>query len=200
MDTFNQLMQGFIAAGTPINLLWCLLGCTIGTAVGVLPGIGPATAVAMLLPITLKVEPTASMIFFAGIYYGAMYGGSTTSILLNTPGEAGSMVTAHGRQQDGQARPRRRRAGHRGHRLLRRRHHRHRAGDLLRAGGGRVRGAAGAARVLPADGAGLLHRQRGARPEHAARADGAGRRPGHGAGRASTRSPARRATPSACPR
>ncbi len=71
-----------------------LLGCTLGTAVGVLPGIGPATAVAMLLPITLKVEPTASMIFFAGIYYGAMYGGSTTSILLNTPGEAGSMVTA----------------------------------------------------------------------------------------------------------
>jgi len=94
MDTLNLLIQGFVSAGTPINLLWCLLGCTIGTAVGVLPGIGPATAVAMLLPITLKVEPTASMIFFAGIYYGAMYGGSTTSILLNTPGEAGSMVTA----------------------------------------------------------------------------------------------------------
>ena len=94
MDTLNQLLQGFATAGTPINLLWALLGCTIGTAVGVLPGIGPATAVAMLLPITLKVEPTASMIFFAGIYYGAMYGGSTTSILLNTPGEAGSMVTA----------------------------------------------------------------------------------------------------------
>jgi putative tricarboxylic transport membrane protein len=90
----DSLMQGFAVAGTPINLLWALLGCTIGTAVGVLPGIGPATAVAMLLPITLKVEPTASMIFFAGIYYGAMYGGSTTSILLNTPGEAGSMVTA----------------------------------------------------------------------------------------------------------
>jgi putative tricarboxylic transport membrane protein len=94
MDILNQLMQGFATAGTPINLLWCLLGCTIGTAVGVLPGIGPATAVAMLLPITLKVDPTASMIFFAGIYYGAMYGGSTTSILLNTPGESGSMVTA----------------------------------------------------------------------------------------------------------
>ena len=94
MDILNQLVQGFITAGTPINLFWCLLGCTLGTAVGVLPGIGPATAVAMLLPITLKVEPTASMIFFAGIYYGAMYGGSTTSILLNTPGEAGSMVTA----------------------------------------------------------------------------------------------------------
>ena len=94
MDIWNQLLQGFMTAGTPINLLWALFGCTIGTAVGVLPGIGPATAVAMLLPITLKVEPTASMIFFAGIYYGAMYGGSTTSILLNTPGEAGSMVTA----------------------------------------------------------------------------------------------------------
>ena len=94
MDLWNQLLQGFITAGTPINLLWALLGCTIGTAVGVLPGIGPATAVAMLLPITTKVDATASMIFFAGIYYGAMYGGSTTSILLNTPGESGSMVTA----------------------------------------------------------------------------------------------------------
>ncbi len=94
MDIWNQLVQGFLTAGTPINLMWCLLGCTIGTAVGVLPGIGPATAVAMLLPITLKVDPTASMIFFSGIYYGAMYGGSTTSILLNTPGESGSMVTA----------------------------------------------------------------------------------------------------------
>jgi putative tricarboxylic transport membrane protein len=94
MDIWNNLLQGFITAGTPINLMWALLGCTVGTAVGVLPGIGPATAVAMLLPITLKVDPTASMIFFAGIYYGAMYGGSTTSILLNTPGEAGSMVTA----------------------------------------------------------------------------------------------------------
>ncbi len=94
MDVWQSLMQGFAVAGTPVNLLWALVGCTIGTAVGVLPGIGPATAVAMLLPITLKVDPTASMIFFAGIYYGAMYGGSTTSILMNTPGEAGSMVTA----------------------------------------------------------------------------------------------------------
>ncbi|MES2687057.1 MAG: tripartite tricarboxylate transporter permease [Pseudomonadota bacterium] len=94
MDIFNQLMQGFITAATPINLLWCFVGCALGTAVGVLPGIGPAVAVAMLLPITVKVEATASMIFFAGIYYGAMYGGSTTSILLNTPGETASMVTA----------------------------------------------------------------------------------------------------------
>ncbi|OYU42086.1 MAG: tripartite tricarboxylate transporter TctA, partial [Burkholderiales bacterium PBB4] len=94
MDIWNQLMQGFITAGTPVNLLWAFIGCALGTAVGVLPGIGPATAVAMLLPITTKVDATASMIFFAGIYYGAMYGGSTTSILLNTPGETASMVTA----------------------------------------------------------------------------------------------------------
>ena len=94
METWNLLLQGFATAGTPVNLLWALVGCALGTAVGVLPGIGPATAVAMLLPITTQVEATASMIFFAGIYYGAMYGGSTTSILLNTPGETATMVTA----------------------------------------------------------------------------------------------------------
>jgi putative tricarboxylic transport membrane protein len=94
MDIFNALLQGFSQAITVSNLLWCLVGCALGTAVGVLPGIGPAVAVAMLLPITGNVEVTASMIFFAGIYYGAMYGGSTTSILLNTPGETASMVTA----------------------------------------------------------------------------------------------------------
>ena len=94
MDIFNALMAGVATAITPANLLWCLVGCALGTAVGVLPGIGPAVAVAMLLPITSKVEVTASMIFFSGIYYGAMYGGSTTSILLNTPGETASMVTA----------------------------------------------------------------------------------------------------------
>jgi putative tricarboxylic transport membrane protein len=94
MDVLNLLLQGFATAATPVNLLWCFVGCALGTAVGVLPGIGPAVAVAMLLPITVKVEATASMIFFAGIYYGAMYGGSTTSILLNTPGETASMVTA----------------------------------------------------------------------------------------------------------
>ena len=94
MDTFNMLMDGFGTALTLSNLLSALFGCALGTAVGVLPGIGPATTVAMLLPITAKVDITASMIFFAGIYYGAMYGGSTTSILLNTPGETASMVTA----------------------------------------------------------------------------------------------------------
>jgi putative tricarboxylic transport membrane protein len=94
MDLWQQLMGGFVTAASPINLLWAFVGCALGTAIGVLPGLGPAVTVAMLLPITSQVEPTASMIFFAGIYYGAMYGGSTTSILLNTPGETGSMVTA----------------------------------------------------------------------------------------------------------
>lgn len=94
MELWNNLLGGFVTAGTPINLLWAFVGCALGTAIGVLPGLGPAVTVAMLLPITGQVEPTASMIFFAGIYYGAMYGGSTTSILLNTPGETGTMVTA----------------------------------------------------------------------------------------------------------
>ena len=94
MEVWNHLLQGFATAGTPVNLMWAFVGCALGTAIGVLPGIGPATAVAMLLPITAKVDATASMIFFAGIYYGAMYGGSTTSILLNTPGTSASMITA----------------------------------------------------------------------------------------------------------
>jgi putative tricarboxylic transport membrane protein len=94
LETWTHLMGGFATAISPINLLWAFVGCAVGTAIGVLPGLGPAVTVAMLLPITSQVEPTASMIFFAGIYYGAMYGGSTTSILLNTPGETGTMVTA----------------------------------------------------------------------------------------------------------
>jgi putative tricarboxylic transport membrane protein len=94
MEIWTQLMGGFATAATPVNLMWAFIGCVIGTAIGVLPGLGPAVTVAMLLPITTQVEPAASMIFFCGIYYGAMYGGSTTSILLNTPGETGTMVTA----------------------------------------------------------------------------------------------------------
>jgi putative tricarboxylic transport membrane protein len=94
METFDLLMQGFAAALTPTNLLWALLGVTIGTAVGVLPGIGPALTVALLLPITFRLEPSAALILFAGIYSGGMYGGSTTSILLNTPGESASIVSA----------------------------------------------------------------------------------------------------------
>lgn len=94
MDSFALLAQGFAGALQPINLLYALVGVTLGTAVGVLPGIGPALTVALLLPVTYQLDPTGSLIMFAGIYYGGMYGGSTTSILLNTPGESASIVTA----------------------------------------------------------------------------------------------------------
>src|SRR5918994_1517001 len=94
METLVALTHGFAVAMTPYNLMWSALGVTIGTAIGVLPGIGPALTLALLLPITYNLEPTSAFIMFAGIYYGAMYGGSTTAILLNTPGESGSIVTA----------------------------------------------------------------------------------------------------------
>jgi len=94
METLQQLAQGFSVALTPINLAWSFAGVFIGTAIGVLPGLGPALTIALLLPLTFSVPPTAAFILFAGIYYGAMYGGSTTSILLNTPGESATIVTA----------------------------------------------------------------------------------------------------------
>jgi putative tricarboxylic transport membrane protein len=94
MDNLQLLLDGFVTAATPVNLLLALIGVTVGTAVGVLPGIGPAMTVALLLPITYGLEPTGAMIMLAGILYGGMYGGSTTSILLNTPGESSSVVTA----------------------------------------------------------------------------------------------------------
>lgn len=94
MDAFGNLADGFGVALTPENLLWALIGVFLGTFVGVLPGIGPAMTVALLLPVTYSLEPIQALIMFAGIYYGGMYGGSTTSILLNTPGESGSIVTA----------------------------------------------------------------------------------------------------------
>jgi putative tricarboxylic transport membrane protein len=94
MDTFAALAHGMAVAAQPHNLLFALIGVTLGTAVGVLPGIGPALTVALLLPVTFKLDPAGSLIMFAGIYYGGMYGGSTTAILINTPGESASLVTA----------------------------------------------------------------------------------------------------------
>ena len=93
MDAFNNLLLGFSVALTPINLFWCLVGVLMGTVVGVLPGLGPAATIAMLLPLTLKMDHTTAIIALAGIFYGARYGGSTTSILLNIPGESSSVVT-----------------------------------------------------------------------------------------------------------
>jgi putative tricarboxylic transport membrane protein len=94
MDTLQLLLDGLQNAVTPENLLFAVIGVLLGTFVGVLPGIGPAMAVALLLPITYGLEPTQAFILFAGIYYGGMFGGSTTSILLNTPGESASVMTA----------------------------------------------------------------------------------------------------------
>ncbi len=94
MDLFQSLALGFGQALAPLNLLWCLAGVLIGTLVGVLPGLGPAATIAMLLPFTYGLSPVAAMIMLAGIYYGAQYGGSTTAILINLPGEASSVVTA----------------------------------------------------------------------------------------------------------
>jgi len=94
MDSLNHLLDGFGTALSPINLLWAAIGVLLGTAIGVLPGIGPAMAVALLLPVTYGLDPTAAFIMFAGIYYGGMFGGSTTSILLNTPGETAAVVAA----------------------------------------------------------------------------------------------------------
>jgi putative tricarboxylic transport membrane protein len=94
VESLQLLLDGFGSALTPVNLLYALVGVTLGTLVGVLPGIGPAMTVALLLPITFTVPPASAFIMFAGIYYGGMYGGSTTSILLNTPGESSSMITA----------------------------------------------------------------------------------------------------------
>lgn len=93
MEVFNYLLGGFANALTPQYLLLAAIGVTIGTAVGVLPGIGPALTVALLLPLTYSFDPAGALIMFAGIYYGGMYGGSTTSILLNTPGESASVAT-----------------------------------------------------------------------------------------------------------
>src|SRR5881396_156482 len=93
MEIFHNLVMGFGVAVTPIHLLYALIGCLLGTLIGVLPGIGPVATIAMLLPITFNLSPVAALIMLAGIYYGAQYGGSTTAILVNIPGESSSVVT-----------------------------------------------------------------------------------------------------------
>ena len=93
MDVLSGLLQGFQVALTAQNLMMCVIGVVLGTVIGVLPGLGPPATIAMLLPLTFRLEPTGAMIMLAGIYYGAKYGGSTTSILLNVPGESSSVVT-----------------------------------------------------------------------------------------------------------
>jgi len=106
-DLLDPLLLGFGVALTPANLFWCLAGALLGTLIGVLPGIGPVATIAMLLPVTFTLEPVGALIMLAGIYYGAQYGGSTTAILVNMPGESSSVVTC----LDGHAMARKGRAG-----------------------------------------------------------------------------------------
>src|SRR5574340_746247 len=93
MDVLHHLAYGFSVIVTPQTLLSCLIGVTLGTLIGVLPGIGAGAAISILLPISFKMTPVSSIVMLAGIFYGAMYGGSTTSILVNIPGEAASVMT-----------------------------------------------------------------------------------------------------------
>lgn len=93
VETLSSLMYGFSIALQPSHIFFCLVGCVLGTLVGIIPGLGPVAAISMLLPVTFQVEPTSAIIMLAGIYYGAMYGGSTTSVLVNVPGETASVVT-----------------------------------------------------------------------------------------------------------
>src|ERR1700682_962449 len=108
MDLIQNLWFGFGVAVTPTNLMLCLIGTLVGTLIGVLPGIGPLATIAMLLPITFGLPPVGALILLAGIYYGAQYGGSTTSILINIPGESSSVVTTldgHQMAKQGRAGP-----------------------------------------------------------------------------------------------
>ena len=108
MDVFNHLIQCAIVAFQPANLLFCFIGVLMGTLVGVLPGLGPTAAIALLLPVSFHIPPVATIIMLSGIYYGAMYGGSTTSILVNMPGEAASVITCldgHQMAKQGRAGP-----------------------------------------------------------------------------------------------
>ncbi len=106
METLGLLMEGFAGALTPINLLWVVLGCLLGTAVGVMPGLGSSMAVALLLPMTFALDPTAAFILFAGVYFGSLFGDSTMAILMNTPGQASAIASTfegHKMAQSGRA-------------------------------------------------------------------------------------------------
>src|SRR6184192_707970 len=107
-DLLSNLLMGFHVAANPYNVLFCLLGALVGSLVGVLPGIGTVATIAMLLPITFGLPPVGALIMLAGIYYGAQYGGSTTSVLVNIPGEATSVITCldgHQMARQGRAGP-----------------------------------------------------------------------------------------------
>ncbi|MBE0693100.1 MAG: tripartite tricarboxylate transporter permease, partial [Aquamicrobium sp.] len=94
MDLLSNLALGFETTLQPHNIFYCFIGALLGTLIGVLPGVGPTATIALLLPLTFTLDPISALIMLAGIYYGAQYGGSTTAILINVPGESSSVVTA----------------------------------------------------------------------------------------------------------
>ena len=176
MDALPSLLQGFAVALRPDNLFYCLIGCLWGTVVGVLPGLGPLAGLTLLLPLTYQLDPASAVIMLAGIFYGAMYGGSTTSILVRIPGRGGVDHHLHRRPRDGEAGTRR--PGARGgrHRQLRRRHRQRRRADAVRAAAGQADAAdrpGGRVRPDGAGAAGAELRQRRAAAEDAG--DGADR-------------------------
>src|SRR5882757_8199274 len=147
MEIASGLLHGFAVALQPGNVFWCFVGCLLGTIVGIMPGLGPAATIALLLPLTFKMDPAGGIIMLAGIYYGAKYGGSTTSILLNIPGESSSVVTC----LDGYQMARKRRAWHCGDRLVRGRHRRRDRAHAGGAAGRGVRAVVQLARIFRAD-------------------------------------------------
>ena len=199
MDILANLSTGFATALQPLNLVYCFLGVLLGTLVGVLPGLGPVATIAMLLPATFALPPESALIMLAGIYYGAQYGGSTTAILINLPGESSSIVTAldgYRMAQQGRAG---RGAGDCRHRLVLRRH----GGDVrdrlpcpaLVGGGPEIPGAG----VFLADGAGPRRLDRpGAGLAHQGAGHG-GAGPAARAWSAPTSPRGRRASPSESP-
>ena len=200
MDFLANLALGFSVALTPFNLLMAVCGVIMGILIGALPGLGPPSGVALLLPLTFGMEPTSGIIMLAALYAGTMYGGTITSVLINTPGESASVVTCI----DGHQMALQGRAGagarHRRDRLVHRRHLRRRPADAGLAGAGALVARLRSARDLRADAARPDHgdpahrRERGqGLHQHGARADAGDGRLRHHLGR-------RRASPSASPR
>src|SRR3974377_2535538 len=132
MALFDNLIFGFSVALSLQNLLYCLVGVTVGTLIGVLPGIGPLGTIAILMPITYGISPVGALIMLAGIYYGAQYGGSTTAILVNLPGETSAVVTCIDGYQRARPGPPRPAPVDAAHRLFLRRHRRHAADRAVR--------------------------------------------------------------------
>ena len=152
METLTHILNGFSVCLQPINLWYTFLGVFMGTIIGVLPGIGPAAGIALLIPVTYGMNPTSALIMMCGIYYGTKYGGSTTAILIRTPGRSRLGHDLDRRLRDGEERTRRRGAGGVGDRLVHRRHPRRGGADVVRVAAGLAGAQVRSGRVFLPDG------------------------------------------------